>query len=77
VHRICELNPQALDSGGCSDRKLNKTTSSQVLLILLTLMEKSTRLVDANVDTRKENQDHQNSSDEVEDLSFFSGLDYI
>jgi hypothetical protein len=40
VHRICEHNPQALDSGGCSDRKLNKTTSSQVLLFLLTLMEK-------------------------------------
>jgi hypothetical protein len=38
---------------------------------------KSTRHVHANVDTRKENQDHQNSSNEEEDVSFFSGLDYI
>jgi hypothetical protein len=38
---------------------------------------KSTRHVDANVDTQKKNQDHQNSSSEEEDVSFFSGLDYI
>jgi hypothetical protein len=29
---------------------------------------KSTRHVNANVNTRKENQDHQNSSNEVEDI---------
>jgi len=38
---------------------------------------KTPRHVDANVDTQNENQDHQNSSNEVEDVSFFSGLDYI
>jgi len=38
---------------------------------------KTPRHVDANVDTQNENQDHQNSSIEVEDVSFFSGLDYI
>jgi len=30
---------------------------------------KSTRHVDANVNTGKENQDHQNSSNEVEDVN--------
>jgi hypothetical protein len=29
---------------------------------------KSTRHVEANVNTQKENQDHQNSSNEVEDV---------
>jgi hypothetical protein len=29
---------------------------------------KSTRHINANVNTRKENQDHQNSSNEVEDV---------
>jgi hypothetical protein len=29
---------------------------------------KSTRHVDANANTQKENQDHQNSSNEVEDV---------
>jgi hypothetical protein len=29
---------------------------------------KSTRHVEANVNTRKENQDHQNSSNEMEDV---------
>ncbi len=29
---------------------------------------KNTRHVDANVDTRKENQDHQNNSNEMEDI---------
>jgi hypothetical protein len=63
------LIPKLWTLEDCSDRKLNKTASSQVFLILLTLMEKreekpdiyidkdgnpsskSTRHVDANVDT--------------------------
>jgi hypothetical protein len=72
-------------------KKLNKTTSSQVLLLLLTLMEKreekpiyvykqgwkSIHKKYKACQCKCRHSFHQNSSNEEDAVSFFSGLDNI